>query len=327
MPFNITNALTGKNLRSSSLTPITLNTNAPVFNRVGTLASQLYTSISDNGKYILSTSKISSNYGSSFTSLSFSFGNGCISVSSNGQYIVGCTYGGYLYRSTDYGSTFSQVTNISTVKSWISTSISSNGQYCVACLNGGSAIYVSNNFNQATPTFSQISLYTSQGGAYNMCPMSSSGQYIVTGSYGDSQPVAISSNYGVSFTKLTNSAIGLGTATTFNGACMSADASVVYICMDNVGLYKSTNLWSGSPTFTKLTSATFTEQSWCACVTSSDGTYVIASTGAKTYYSKDSGTTWSLVANLSMRTMSLSSMAHICVACDNTNNYLYLSKT
>lgn len=109
---------------------------------------------------------------------------------------------------------------------------------------------------------------------------------------------------------------------------MSENASVVYICMYDTGLYKSTNLWSGSPTFSQLTSATFTEQSWRACVTSSDGTYVIASTDVKTYYSKDSGATWTLVSSsLTMRTMSLSSMAHICVACDNTNKYLYLSNT
>jgi hypothetical protein len=326
MGFTMNNALTGNNMRRGG-NVITLNTNAPVFNRFGTYTSQTYTAISGDGKYILTSTLISSNGGSSFLLHGYSFSGPC-AMSSSGQYMIGCVYGGLMFRSSNYGASFTQVASITTAKNWVSASISSNGQYCVIVVNADSVIYVSNNFNQASPTFTQLSLYTSQNGSYNTCPISSSGQFIVTGSSGNAQPIAISSDYGVSFTKLTNSSIGLGTATTFIGACMSADASVVYICMYNSGLYKSTNLWSGSPTFSKLTSGTFTEQSWRACVTSSDGTYVIASTNAKTYYSLDSGATWTLVSpSLIMRTMSLSSMAHKCVACDSTNYYLYFSNT
>ena len=98
---------------------------------------------------------------------------------------------------------------------------------------------------------------------------------------------------------------------------MTPDATNVYLTVYNNGLYKSTNLWSGSPMFTQITSATFTEQTWLSVVISSDGTYVVASTTAKTYYSKDSGATWTLAYTGKISFMAMSTNARYIVASNN----------
>jgi hypothetical protein len=109
---------------------------------------------------------------------------------------------------------------------------------------------------------------------------------------------------------------------------MTPDANTVYLTHKNNGLYKSTNLWSGSPMFTKITSATFTEQSWLNVVVSSDGTYVVASNEAKTYYSKDSGVTWILAYTGNIDFMAMSADARYIVGANvDTNNKLIFSST
>ena len=109
---------------------------------------------------------------------------------------------------------------------------------------------------------------------------------------------------------------------------MTPDAATVYIPARDNGLYKSTNLFSGSPTFTKITSAAITEQTWTNVVISSDGTYVVASTDAKTYYSKDSGSTWQVGYTGLIKFMAISDDAHYVIGgINNYANKLLLSNT
>lgn len=141
--------------------------------------------------------------------------------------------------------------------------------------------------------------------------------------------LAVSTNYGVSFSKLTLTTVGV--SGTYDSRCitMTPDASSVYLTNYGTGLYKSTNLFSGSPMFTKITSATFTEQTWNGVVVSSDGKYVVASTDAKTYYSQNSGTTWTICYTGTVPYyMAMSDDAHYVIGLPiSTTSKLLLSNT
>ena len=310
------------------------NRNAPNFVQVAstdTLTNYYGVAISDTGRYILSVVGgttgigflyVSTNFGSSFTKISgqtpVDRGYPC-AMSGSGQYMCMLVNGGFMYRSGNYGSTWQQVTNISTTQNWTSVALSKDGKYCLA--NGNSPtndLYVSSNFDTATPTFATRSVYTSMNAGPYSNVLSNNGEKMIQKNSFTADGIAISSNYGSTFAKLTWTNIGFtATADIPTGLTMTPDATNVYLAVYNNGLYKSTNLFSGSPMFTKITSATFTEQTWLSVVVSSDGSYVVASTVAKTYYSKDSGVTWILAYTGKINMMSMSTDARYIVASNN----------
>ncbi len=264
-------------------------------------------SMSSTGQYILATTAVSTTSGNVYLSTNFGAtfsgaisslankSNKSCAISGTGQYMVVVQGSSYMYRSGDYGSTWQQVTNISTTQNWVSTALSKDGKYCIA--NGNNPtnnIYISANFDTANPTFTQVSIWTTMNTALYFNTVSSNGQYMIQLQWRPADGIAISSNYGVTFTKLTFTNIGITDTLNPNSIIMTPDGSTVYYSNYGTGIYKSTNLFSGSPMFTKIISATFTEQSWNSVVVSSDGTYVVASTDLKTYYSKDSGLTWTV---------------------------------
>jgi len=301
--------------------------------------------MSDTGQYILSAVAVttgqpfsallyvSTNSGSTFNSISgFStLQNYPCAMSGTGQYMVMLVNQGFMYRSGNYGANWEQVTNISTTQNWVSVALSKDGKYCLA--NGNSPtndLYVSANFDTATPTFTQVSVYSSMNTSPRFNEVSSNGQYMIQLRYGATDGIAISTNYGSSFSKLTVANIGITGTNNMNYSCvtMTPDTLSVYIACYSNGLYKSTNLFSGSPMFTKITSGTFTEQTWSGIVVSSDGTYVVASTDAKTYYSKDSGASWQVGYTGKIRFMAMSADARYIVASNPDNSSkLLLSKT
>ena len=281
-----------------------------------TITSTTYYSvgISDTGQYILALNGsgsagflyVSSNFGASFITISGQIPtNLCYpcAVSGTGQYMVMMISNGFMYRSENYGVNWAQVTNISTTQNWTSVALSKNGQYCLASGNTPTNnLYVSANFNTSTPTFTQVSVFTNMINPPYSNVISTDGDKMIQANQNDG--IAISSNYGVSFTKIANATLGLSTFS-YNCITMTPDTSNVYLAKSD-GLFKSTNLWSGSPTFTQITSGIFTEQTWRSVVVSSDGTYVVASTTVKTYYSSNSGATWAVcyVGRLEMMSMS-----------------------
>lgn len=329
-----------------STPPRPINPNPPNFLTTNNNSiSQQYAclSMSSSGKYILanialSTTSgflyLSTDFGTNFTIINSLTGkyNKSSAISSTGQYMVVVQGSSYMYRSSDYGTTWTQVASISATQNWTSVALSKDGKYCLA--NGNSPtnnIFVSSNFDIENPTFTQISLYTTMNSSpyYNVISMN--GQQMIQLCWGSTltDGIAISSNYGVSFTKLTIANIGItGTNNyNFNGIAMTPDSNNVYIpCYAN-GLYKSTNLFSGSPSFTKITSATFTEQTWNSVVVSSDGTYVVASTDAKVYYSTNSGVTWTVCfTGTTLGYMALSDNARYCIGLSQaTASKLFLS--
>ena len=342
MPFNTFNSVAKLPKKRGGGT----NTNAPNFTQVAsTVLSTRYfgVAISDTGQYILSvvalttgqpTSGVfylSTNYGSTFSVISgFTSGqNYYCSMSGNGQYMVMIVNNGYMYRSGNYGSTWQQVTNISGTQNWVSVSLSKDGKYCLA--NGNSPtnnLYVSSNFDTANPTFTTVSVYATMNGGPGYNAVSQTGQFMIQLNWRPVDGFAISSDYGVSFSKLLFANIGVTGTLNPASIFMTPDKNNVYLTNYADGLYKSTNLFSGSPMFTKVTSATFTEQTWGQVVVSSDGTYVVASTDAKTYYSKDSGVTWLLAYTGRIKYMAMSADAHYIVASNpDTSNRLFFSNT
>jgi hypothetical protein len=341
MPFNTFNSVAKLPRNREGGT----NTNAPNFTQVAsTVLSTRYigVAISDTGQYILSvvalttgqpTSGVfylSTNFGSSFNAIpGFTSGqNYYCSMSGNGQYMVMIVSMGAMWRSGNYGSTWQQVTNISGTQNWVGVSLSKNGKCCLA--NGNNTtnnLYISSNFDTANPTFTTVSVYATMNTSPGYNAVSNTGQYMIQLNWRPVDGFAISSDFGVSFSKLTFTNIGITGAAPVN-ICMTPDTNNIYYANYNEGLYKSTNLFSGSPMFTKITSATFTEQTWLFVVVSSDGTYVVASTELKTYYSKDSGVTWLLAYNGRSRYMAMSADAHYIVASNpDTNNRLFFSNT
>jgi photosystem II stability/assembly factor-like uncharacterized protein len=61
-----------------------------------------------------------------------------------GKYQTAVVDGGYIYRSTNYGVTWTQATS-DTTRSWSSVAMSSDGKYQTAVANGG-YIYRSTNY-------------------------------------------------------------------------------------------------------------------------------------------------------------------------------------
>jgi len=78
-----------------------------------------------------------------------------IAVSSDGNYIAACEYGGYIYVSNDRGTTWSSHSNSSSLQNWTSITSDTTGQYLVAGADGGQ-VFSSKNYgvtwiSQTTP--------------------------------------------------------------------------------------------------------------------------------------------------------------------------------
>ena len=309
-----------------------------------TVLSTEYTgvAISSTGKYILSALVntearvyLSTDFGASFSTIpGFINYNRAVAMSSTGQYMVlavGTGTGCGVYKSSNYGVSWSSnLITAATTNPWMSLSLSGDGKYCIA-FGGGSTspnnlLYISSNFNTASPTFNSQAVFANLNADNGYSAISVTGQYMTVLNYGDTTGIAISSDYGVSFTKLTLTTVGIIGINRFEYITMSSDASTIYLSNGSDGFYKSTNLWSGSPTFTKITSATFTEQTWRAVIVSSDGTYVVASTLLYTYYSSDSGTTWTKCYTGRISYMAMSTDTKYIIASTHSSSRLLLSK-
>ncbi|NBV92845.1 MAG: hypothetical protein EBR91_11880, partial [Flavobacteriia bacterium] len=162
--------------------------------------------VSSTGQYVITTYGsttniqllLSSNYGASWSNVgpnNAPVWSGA-AISSTGQYGSTCTYGGYIYISSDYCLTWSPV---ATVQNWKCIGMSDSGQYQSAAVNNG-YIYISNNYGVS---WSPVTL---SGYAWSSISVGNSGanQVIsVNGGY-----IYLSTNYGVTWSPITNNSIG-----------------------------------------------------------------------------------------------------------------------
>jgi hypothetical protein len=307
--------------------------------------------ISNSGKYILisitggpSKAYVSNNYGFTFTEIATlgGFTNRTIqasAMSGTGQYMVVVFKYGNMFRSGNYGVSWQEVTNLSTqLYIWGSVALSNDGKYCLASANydqnlpsySSNNFFISSNFNTATPTFTAQSIYVLQKTTPSSNAISNNGQYMIQINHDENDVnfLSISSNYGSTFTNYSYNNIGLPSKYYPNMA-MTPDASNIYLTLkfpgSGSGLYKSTNIWSGSPTFTEIKSTTFTENTWNYISTSSNGVFVVASTDVKTYYSTDSGLTWVVCYTGTLLYSAMSSDSYYVIASSNSNSKMLFS--
>jgi len=304
------------------------------------------TAISNSGKYMLifitngpSKAYVSNNYGSTFTEIVTlrGFTNRTIqasAMSGTGQYMVVVFKYGNMFRSGDYGVSWQEVTDLSfKLFIWGSVALSKDGKYCLASANydqyltsySSNYFYVSSNFDTTTPTFTaKTNILSFQTTTPSCNAISNNGQYMIQINYHQNNGyfLFISSNYGSTFTNYYDFNIGLPNKE-FPNMAMTPNASIVYLSIrapdSGSGLYKSTNIWSGSPMFTEIKSTTFTETTWNYISTSSNGLFVVASTDAKTYYSTDSGLTWVVCYTGKLSYSAMSSDAYYVIASNNSN--------
>jgi len=324
---------------------IITNINAPNFlttnNDSPVRSDYIWISTSSTGKYILANFSnynnnnfqmyLSTNFGTNFSLISFFSGKAITasSISSSGQYMIAGQSNSLLYKSSDYGANWTQVTSLT--KLWCSLVLSDDGKYCLACEQSpGTSAYISSNFNTSTPTFIPKIIYSSTTYCKLGCDaISSTGQYMIhlNKVLNTTVGIATSSNYGETWTTLDPNNIGInGTNNTdYINVSMTSNASAVYIGVAN-GIYKSTNLWSVSPSFTKINSPVFFNSGAGFINVSSDGTYLII-VSSEVYYSNNSGETWinSQSSNYASGIMAMSKDGYIALIPTTNSTRLMLS--
>jgi len=236
----------------------------------------------EDGKYqiysgVSQTAKLSSNYGSSFSSLGTISGTNGVAISGNGQYILvgGIGSSGTTYLSSDYGASFSP-TSLQLANTY-SYDISESGQYMVAGISGYGEY--SDDYGQTWNNF-----LAGSGDAFTS--MSRSGQYIY---------LATRDNWIYYTTDFWyqgwNVISGFGVRS-WNSVAISETFGTL-IAGDNYWLWKTTD---NGATNTKLLANMGGD---IKCAISGDGQYILAgannfnsSTGYYLYYSSNGGTSF-----------------------------------
>jgi len=208
-----------------------------------------------------------------------------VAISTTGQYQTIGQTGGYIYQSSNFGSSFTSVNTGVGTKIYKGISLSSSGLYQIA-VSYGDYIYISSDYGA---TWSN-SLTISNPGIKNWVAVeiSGSGQYITALAEGNY--IWVSSNFGNSWTSITSTGIltWKSVAISASGMCQSAVASGNYIWTSN----DYGNTWSsitstGTQTWTGIT------------ITASGNLQIACVTGNFIYGSNDWGNTWVACYSLS----------------------------
>ncbi|MEY2778349.1 MAG: hypothetical protein RL008_445 [Actinomycetota bacterium] len=136
---------------------------------MSTDGTRIYLTNYDNGIYVSSDSGV--NWTRTSTSQYFN----TFSASSDGQYAVAAQDGGHIYKSSDYGSTWNQITNAGN-KNWVSITVSDDGQK-IAASAWENYVYTSDNGGTTWTTQTEIS------GQKIYLSSSADGNTIVAGKY------------------------------------------------------------------------------------------------------------------------------------------------
>jgi len=208
-------------------------------------------------------------------------------MSKDGQYQTYCRYGDYLYRSTNWGVNWSQVTSAGS-RNWYSIAISGTGQYQTAGV-AASAGYI----YRSTDYGASYTAVTSAGARYWIysAAMSDSGQYqFMIGNDGNIAPftsrIYRSTNYGVTWTAVQSSQYKRSLSCSASGQYVIAgtDGGQVWISSDYGANWSQANLYPSGAT------------NWDCVAVSSGGQHMFAGNSAGSlysYYSTDYGANWS----------------------------------
>jgi len=249
----------------------------------GGTASAPVLAMSNDGKYVLCTAYsgvspifLSTNYGVSFTDISNSFLTGTkynrfqCTISPNGKYMFSAGNSASTYYSTDYGATWTEVTNAAGRM----YAASYSGKYMVKCTaETTNNIYISSNYGA---TYTSFFTGSSQPYPY-FAAISNNGQIIATCSH-TASGVKISKNFGKTWTAL---------STVGNTFFVAMSASGRYIL---AGCHLSTDF---GDTFTQLVVGGLPTGSITGLSVSATGQYMIITNLSTSFYSVDYGKTWS----------------------------------
>jgi hypothetical protein len=194
-----------------------------------------------------------------------------VAVSNTGQYILASVTGGSLFVSADYGSTWTQITSVSTASTWLSMAVSATGQYMVAVsqTTNNAPVYSTNygiTWNQTTFI----------GNTGTVVALSGSGQYCL-GIWGTT--ALLISNYLVGLTTTTYSQPTLtGINANISGAAISLTGQYMVIVTSGTtnNVYYSNNYGAN---FTGLTIGS----AFTGCAISADGSYITVTNGTTVY--------------------------------------------
>jgi len=257
-----------------------------------TVGSPSTIKISINGGTCSSTPTTPVFSGKSFSSVAVNKDSGQYMIASNANLRTNGWTAGYLYYSSNYGSSWSQA---SVYGYWISVSMSKNGQYALAVEAGGYA-YSSSNYGASWTQITYFGIKTFQS-----CCLSSNGQYQIITTDGQQSilytgEIYYSSNYGVSWSNQHPPSSGAS----YSSCTMSSDASVMLVGGGLGGtsfIYKSTDYgstWSSVYTNTSGSAVNGLD-------IFSNGTTAIASQYSTTFAgdylvkSTNSGSSWSSI--------------------------------
>ena len=206
-----------------------------------------------------------------------------IAADSSGQYVVAMLDTGAVYRSSDYGATFSQLMNVPDSQNYGIVS-SSDGTRLILTSNAG-GIYVS-----ADSGGSWMKMYQNGAIAAGTLIASYSGQFIYLVINGNS--VSISYDYGVSW-------LQPQPFTSYSITQLACDATGQYVvaACGNDGIWRSTNYgvtWTktSAPSNPTISNGPF----FIGIANDSTGTRLIAQETSTnvTYTSSDAGLTWNI---------------------------------
>ena len=162
---------------------------------------------------------VSSNYGSSWTTITNAYGYFYdIAISNNGAYVLAVAYNGYAYLSSNYGASFGTISSLGT-NTFIGCAVSGTGQYqtIVGQYSTGGAYYLKRSTDYGATWSNPTSIATSGYSQNLSCvTMDSTGQYQAIGSLADTinsgvkPAIYLSSDYGATWTvSFTNSFSGI----------------------------------------------------------------------------------------------------------------------
>ena len=224
-------------------------------------------------------------------------GNQYIDMSASGQYQTyvqgtggGPAINGIIYRSSNYGFTFTESLNAGTSGSlrgnWLSIAISASGQYQTAVSYTGPypGIFISNNYG-----VSFIFSYNTTNAYATSVDISASGQYQVA-TTSVQQDILFSSDYGVSWTRRQIVPAPFGSTS----VAVSASGQFITLACASFGMYVS---WDYGNTWTQKYLSGYI---MTAVDMSSSGQYQTAliSGAGNIYVSNDYGNTWVLNTNI-----------------------------
>jgi hypothetical protein len=195
-----------------------------------------------------------------------------VAVSNTGQYMLASVTGGSLYVSANYGSTWLQVTTVSTASTWLSMAVSATGQYMVAVSQtSNNAPVYSTNYGV---TWTQTTFLGITG---TIVALSGSGQYCL-GIWGTT--AYLIPNYLVGFTTAAYSQPTLtGINANISGAAISTTGQYMVIVTSGTinNVYYSNNY---GLTFIGITVGSV---AMTGCAISSDGFNITVTNGTTIY--------------------------------------------